>query len=100
MCGNIEQSGWKRFRMEMLDPCTIKLDDDLTKERAFEIKQRIDDVQDDLDFIRGWLNRHIKNDDSANSDTASLIRGDAFWAWNHLQTVYRFLAKVISNAQN
>lgn len=86
---------------ELVDFVTIKPDEDLPKGRLTEIIQRIDDVQDDLEFIRGWLKRHLEdaNAVTVNSAVASHVRGDAFWAWNRLQTVYRFLAKVIGNAE-
>ena len=87
---------------ELVDFVTIKPDEDLPYERLTEIIQRIDDVQDDLEFLRDWLKRHSEdaNAVTVNSTVASYVRGDALWTWNHLQTVYRFLAKVISNAED
>jgi hypothetical protein len=85
---------------ELVDFVTIKPDEDLPYERLTEIIQRINNVQDDLDFLRDWLKHHLKHGCDVNSVVASYILGEARRSWNYLQAVYRFLAKVISNAQN
>lgn len=85
--------------MEPMDVCTIKPDEKLTKEKALEIKQRIDGMQNDLDFLCDWLKYDLKLASAMNSSVASVVHGEAYWAWNQLQTVYRFLAKVIGNAE-
>lgn len=86
--------------MERLDHCTIKPDDDLSEELANDILLRIDEVQEDLEFIQDWTRRHLEDANAANSVMASYARGDTLWALNHLQGVYQFLYKVINNAEN
>lgn len=87
---------------ELVDFVTIKPDEDLPKGRLTEIIQRIDDVQDDLEFIRGWLKRHLEdaNAVTVNSTVASHVRNDIRRASNYLQAVYRLLVKVMNNEEN
>lgn len=83
--------------MELMDFCTIKPDENLTKEKSGAMLSRIDKVQNDLDFIYSWLKRHLKDTNDTDSEIASIVRGEAFQAWNRLQTVYRLLAAVRNN---
>ena len=95
-----KQENGRVYLAELAYSVTIKPDEDLPKERLIEIIHRIDDVQDDLEFIRDWLKRHLKDANDVNADMASYVRGDAFWAWDYLQAVYRLLVKVMNNAED
>ena len=85
--------------MEPMDFCTIKPDKKLTKETSNAMLARINEVQNDLDFLCNWLKSHLKDTNDTDRDVSSFVHGEAFQSWNYLQTVYRFLAKVISNAE-
>lgn len=73
----------------------------ITKEKAQEIMDRIDAVQEDMDFVRDAIRASGVSDERKNKDYASQMfaidaRGDALHAYNCLQTVYRWLVQIIN----
>lgn len=66
--------------MELIDFCTIKPNEELTKEKALEIKQRIDDVQNDLDFLCDWLKHEMKAANDIDMYVSSCVHGEAYQA--------------------
>ena len=76
----------------------------ITREKAQEIMDRIDAVQEDMDFVRDAIRASGISDERINKNYASQMfaldaRGDALHAYNCLQTVYRWLALLVPRGE-
>lgn len=77
---------------------------EITKEKAREIMERIDAVQQDMDAVRDAIRASGLTDERKNKDYSAMMfaleaRGDSLQAFNALQTVYRWLSWLIRSLE-